>query len=53
MFGPRLGFLGSADRMALFPLATDSNEGGVGKTWDFSRFMRQYFENGTRYDQSY
>ena len=35
MFGSRLGVSGSADRLALFPVGPNSNNGGVGKTWYF------------------
>jgi len=52
MFGSRLGFSGSADRMALFPAGLNSNKSWVGKHGIFS-YMRQYLENGRRYDQSY
>ena len=47
-FGSRLGFSGSADRMALFSVRPNSNKGGVGENMVFSGFMHEYLENGTR-----
>ena len=51
----RIGFSGSADRMALFSVRSNSNKGGVGKTSYVIALgpMHQYLENGTRCDQSY
>ena len=40
--------------MALFPVGQDFNKGSLrwGKQYFYS-FVRQYLENGTRYDQRY
>jgi len=35
MFGSKVGFSGSADRMALFPVGPNLNKGGVEETWYF------------------
>ena len=36
-----------------FPLSDDAKQGWGGKNQPFSSFMRQYLENGRRYDYGY